>query len=53
MGGKYEVRAWNESLEIGLEYCHFTNSWWEMKRLVRKLKKRFDRVLVIVRIDYK
>lgn len=55
MGGKYEVRAWNEPFEIGVdaEYSRFTDSWWEMRWIVRKLKKSYDRVLVIVRIDCK
>ena len=48
MAGKYEIRGWNED-EVGLSFCEFTDSWFKMKILVWRAKRKCRSVLLIVR----
>lgn len=48
MGGKYEIRGWNDN-EVGLSFCEFTDSWFKMKILLWRAKKECHSVLLIVR----
>lgn len=48
MGGKYEIRGWYDD-EVGLSFCEFTDSWFEMKILVWRAKRKCRSVLLIVR----
>lgn len=48
MGGKYEIRGWNDD-EVGLSFHNFTDSWFKMKKLLWRAKKECLSVLLIVR----
>lgn len=48
MGGKYEIRGWNDD-EVGLSFYDFTDSWFKMKILVWRAKRKCRSVLLIVK----
>lgn len=50
MGGKYELRAWNTQLkEIDdFGFCgEFFDSWFAMHKRYRKIRKQYDKILLI------